>query len=361
MFWSPRHTTSQALHEQQFRHAALTAIVFSSLVTSVFAVLVAFPLGWSAADRVGLVLLAIKHLVFLLWLRRFPRHTALVGGLHFLILAGAGVWKLVRALLIEQGANGLGIYSYWLPLAYIVAFLAFPGRLAVTASLVLLASLLGVGVAFGFSDSIPLPVKHDQSALLVQVFLAHVTFISFFILFGVLQGRYVTAIAEAESEARAAYLDALTGAPNRRQLMVWLTGHLVRMEAGSEALTIILFDLDHFKRINDTFGHDVGDEVLRRTVAAGTAALRRGTMFGRWGGEEFLVVLPGTALEDGEQVAERLRLAVAEVKYDLPLGVTASFGVAQGQPGEGLNALLRRADEALYASKAAGRNRVQAA
>lgn len=280
-----------------------------------------------------------------------------MGGLYFLILSGAGVWKLARSLLFEQAANGLGIYSYWLPLAYIVAFLAFPGRVALGASASLLAVLTGVGVAFGLSDQIPLDVKRDQSALLVQVFLAHVTFISFFVLFGVLQDRYVTAISEAESEARTAYLDPLTGAPNRRRLMQGLAAGLERQEP----LTVILFDLDHFKRVNDTFGHDAGDEVLRGTVAAGMAALRRDTLLGRWGGEEFLVVLPSTRLADGAVVAERLRLSVAEVVYGPGLHVTASFGVAEALPGEDVSGLLRRADEALYASKAAGRNQVRAA
>ncbi|MFC6660860.1 GGDEF domain-containing protein [Deinococcus multiflagellatus] len=146
---------------------------------------------------------------------------------------------------------------------------------------------------------------------------------------------------------------------NRRQLSLWLGGHLQR--EAREPLSVVLFDLDRFKQINDTHGHDYGDEVLRRTAAAVTGALRRGTLFGRWGGEEFLVILPGAAAAEAQGVAERIRAAVADVPYDRVLQVTVSLGVAQALPGERLESLLKRADDALYAAKHAGRNQVKAA
>lgn len=352
----PRETP-QIVHEQQFRRDALLAVIALSLVTSVFALLAAYSWDGHPEDRVGPVLLVLKNAAFLLWLRRFPRQFEVVGALHFTTLSVTGIWKFVTALVVDGGAQGLGSYSYWLPLSYVVAFLVFRAPVALAASLVVYAALLAAGGLALLRGEMSSIVEQGTFTLLVQVYLTHATFISFFVLFSVLQRRYIRAIAEAQQEAQAGYLDALTGVPNRRQLMGWLAEHA---EQGASApLTVILFDLDHFKRINDTYGHDFGDEVLRGTAGAVTAALRRGTMFGRWGGEEFLVILPHTPLNDGEVVAGRLREALAGVPYALPVRVTASFGVAQSRPGEGLNALLRRADEALYASKRAGRDQVR--
>ncbi|PTA67457.1 GGDEF domain-containing protein [Deinococcus arcticus] len=346
-------------HEQQFRRHALLAVVALSLATSAFGLLVAHPLNWGPGVTTGLALLTVKNVLFLLWLQVFARHYVLVGALHLLILGATGVYKFAQAVLVEQMVGGLGTYSYWLPLAYVVAFLVFPGRVATAASLGIFAALsavVGVWLASGAGLSAS---QQSNSALLVQLLLSHVTFISFFVLFGLLQRRYVGALAAAQSEARAGYLDALTGVPNRRQLTLWLSAQL---DGPARApLSVILLDLDRFKQINDTHGHDYGDEVLRRTASAMGGVLRRGTLFGRWGGEEFLVILPGAGAAEAQGVAERIRQAVAGVPHDRVLQVTASLGVAQGEPGERMETLLRRADEALYAAKHAGRNQVKAA
>ncbi|WP_189008313.1 GGDEF domain-containing protein [Deinococcus malanensis] len=354
-------TEMPSLHEQQFRRQALRAVIAISLVTSVFALIVGFPLNWTVGVKTGLAFLIVKNVVFLLWLRAFPQQYALVGGIHFLILAGTGIYKFAQAVVVQHIANGLGSYSYWLPLAYVVAFLAFSGRAALGASLGVFGALAAIVLSYVTTGVDLAGLKRENSVLLVQVLLTHATFISFFLLFGVLQNRYVTAIAEAQSEARAGYLDVLTGVANRRQLMLWLTSRLDRTEATGEPLSVILFDLDRFKQINDTYGHDYGDEVLQRTAAAVAGTLRRGTLFGRWGGEEFLVILPAAAVTEAQGVAERVRHAVTDVRYDLPVQVTISLGVTQAQPGESLQALLKRADEAMYAAKHAGRNQVQAA
>ncbi|ACO47240.1 putative regulator protein, GGDEF domain; putative membrane protein [Deinococcus deserti VCD115] len=354
-------TEPPSLHEQQFRCQALQAVIAISLVTSVFALMVGFPLNWNVSIKIGLTFLIVKNVVFLLWLRSFPQQYALVGGTHFLILAATGIYKFGQAVMIDHVARGLGNYSYWLPLVYVVAFLAFSGRVALGASLGVFATLAAIVLSYVATGTDDMGLKRENSVLLIQVLLTHATFISFFLLFGVLQNRYVSAIAEAQSEARAGYLDVLTNVANRRQLMLWLTSRQNRAETTGEPLCVILFDLDRFKHINDTYGHDYGDEVLKRTAAAVAGALRRGTLFGRWGGEEFLVVLPATARGEARGVAERIRHSVAEVRYDLPVQVTVSLGVAQAQPGENLQALLKRADEAMYAAKHAGRNQVQAA
>ncbi|AVO49430.1 GGDEF domain-containing protein [Melaminivora suipulveris] len=158
--------------------------------------------------------------------------------------------------------------------------------------------------------------------------------------------------------------DALTGLANRRTLVQALArdmAHAVRIR-GPYAL--VLLDIDHFKTVNDTRGHRAGDQVLRHVAGVLAARLRRQDLPGRYGGEEFLVLLPGTDLAGALQVAETLRQAVQDTpcpQPDGPIAVTISLGVCAARPhapgcGE---ALIDAADRALYAAKQAGRNRVQ--
>lgn len=157
-----------------------------------------------------------------------------------------------------------------------------------------------------------------------------------------------------------ALTDELTGLPNRRAVLARLQALLAA--AGGPPCAVLLADLDHFKRINDEHGHLVGDEVLKLVAARLTEAVREPVCVGRLGGEEFLVVLPGTDLEAARQVAERIRENVAAIDplhTALPVALTISLGVAASGPaGDSVSDMLRRADAALYDAKRAGRNRV---
>lgn len=149
-------------------------------------------------------------------------------------------------------------------------------------------------------------------------------------------------------------MDPLTGLANRRALADALEQAL----AGTAALCVALADIDHFKAVNDTHGHAVGDEVLVRVASSLRVANGEAGLLARYGGEEFALVLPGMDLDAARRHCEALRRAVALASTSLP--VTISIGVAARQPGEDKAALLQRADEALYAAKRAGRNRVHA-
>ena len=126
--------------------------------------------------------------------------------------------------------------------------------------------------------------------------------------------------------------------------------------------SLLLLDIDFFKHVNDRYGHAVGDEVLRRLAMQVEETLRGSDLFGRWGGEEFIVLLPDTALPQALEAAERLRLAIQRLEFmaegGVVFSVTVSIGAAQLEPGENAEALTRRTDQALYAAKHAGRNRV---
>ena len=153
--------------------------------------------------------------------------------------------------------------------------------------------------------------------------------------------------------------DALTGAYNRGHVQELLRQSVARFNRYRQPLCVMLIDLDHFKRVNDNYGHAVGDEVLRQISSKAAAVLREGDVFGRWGGEEFIALLPNIDIQGASDVAERLRLGISELKFSAEakeFGVTVSIGVSQIQDAEGADALVDRADVALYAAKDAGRN-----
>jgi diguanylate cyclase (GGDEF)-like protein/PAS domain S-box-containing protein len=157
--------------------------------------------------------------------------------------------------------------------------------------------------------------------------------------------------------------DALTGLYNRRYLDATLTRELIRVERAAAPVSLILGDLDHFKKVNDSHGHLAGDEVLRAFGNLIRRNARASDICCRYGGEEILLVLPGMSERDAVDRAELLRsaIAAAPVEYDgAQIAITASFGIARF-PGDGQTAdeLIAAADTALYAAKAAGRNRVE--
>jgi diguanylate cyclase (GGDEF)-like protein len=164
----------------------------------------------------------------------------------------------------------------------------------------------------------------------------------------------------ALAEVRAA-TDALTGLPNARTLHESLRRMLAYAGRRLEPLTLVLLDLDHFKRVNDTFGHEAGDAVLAGVGDVLASKLRGSDFAARYGGEEFVVLLPATDRAGGVAVANNLRELLTELRVPgLDAPVTGSFGVAS-YPEDALDAsaLLRVADQALYAAKAAGRNCVR--
>ena len=149
-----------------------------------------------------------------------------------------------------------------------------------------------------------------------------------------------------------------------------MTGHLetliARAGPGVRGLSLLVLDIDHFKAVNDNHGHAIGDEVLREFGARVSRSVRGIDLACRYGGEEFVVVMPETEIAVARKVAERLCRHVAEDAFiakggDLALPVTCSVGVASWQPDENGEALLKRADDALYAAKHEGRNRVNVA
>lgn len=153
--------------------------------------------------------------------------------------------------------------------------------------------------------------------------------------------------------------DALTGILNRRSFMDALETEIARAQAEDQQLSVIMADLDHFKKVNDTHGHAAGDAVLVSACREWRGLLRSPDIMGRVGGEEFAFILPRADAEQASEVAERLRAGIAGKNFSFGAIISASFGVAQARGGESADQVLDRADTAMYAAKQAGRNRVK--
>jgi len=182
-------------------------------------------------------------------------------------------------------------------------------------------------------------------------------------------GGYISKVREELSRSvstirEMAHHDPLTGALNRRHLMETLARQIARCERQvSDGFALCMIDLDHFKRINDTLGHPVGDDVLIAVAKCIGASLRGIDYLARYGGEEFVVLLEG-APDEGTLVAcERIRARVAQLRLPIlnGLALSVSIGVAGYEAGDSLAALIERADQALYRAKEDGRNLVRAA
>lgn len=170
--------------------------------------------------------------------------------------------------------------------------------------------------------------------------------------------------ALASSNERLEHLantDRLTGVCNRRALDGALNAEVERCRRYEHSLALLFLDLDHFKQVNDVHGHAVGDKVLQQFVVELRSLLRDSDVLGRWGGEEFIVMCPETASQDAVHLAERIRSHVADLDFPIAGRVTVSIGVADFRPGDRIQDLVDRADQALYRAKLQGRNRLVAA
>jgi diguanylate cyclase (GGDEF)-like protein len=156
---------------------------------------------------------------------------------------------------------------------------------------------------------------------------------------------------------RLASIDTLTGISNRHSFNKSLAHELTIANRYGAGLTLIMFDIDNFKEVNDREGHHRGDKLLRHVVRLAQGNLRESDIFARWGGDEFMILSPHTRMQDAERLAERLR---RKVEGDRPQGrtVTISLGLTEYITGESEETFLKRVDKALYEAKQAGRNRL---
>ena len=179
--------------------------------------------------------------------------------------------------------------------------------------------------------------------------------------------RYADSLRDnVQAAIELAVVDALTGLNNRRYLETHLGGALDQAAHKGRSLSLMILDIDHVKAVNDTYGHDAGDEVLKVFAQRIKGVVRGADLVCRLGGEEFVIVMPETPLVLAQKIAERVRAAIEAEPFPIEAGartvpVTTSIGLAERGGDANADALLRRTDKALYGSKASGRNRVTAA
>lgn len=272
------------------------------------------------------------------------------------LLMGAEIWAhgVVATVMIGWDAGFHHYIVLTLPFVVVSAYYRMRVRIA-----------MAVALSLGY---MALDFMHRQAEPMVVVpkplldALHYINLATMLAVMAVLASTYYRLVRRSECRLHElACTDPLTQLRNRRFTMEVAQHEAAVFERGGRPLSILLGDVDHFKRINDQHGHAVGDAVLRAIARVLREGVREVDHVARWGGEEFLVLLPATELDEAQQVAERLRAAVqalVEVEGRRELRLSLTLGLAELQPGESIEQALVRADRALYEGKQAGRNRV---
>ena len=255
---------------------------------------------------------------------------------------------------VEQGSGVMWLYVYP-PVVFYISSPRFGVISCVAGWLTLAMALTPLGRILFSVAEYPLPFR-----IVLAISLAFVMVFSY--LLDRARRQHAERLRQmAEIFEHAATHDALTNLANRREGTDRLAREFARFQRSSTPFSVILADIDHFKTINDTLGHGVGDQVIQTVAKRLTSGCRTMDSVIRWGGEEFLVVLPGTTESDAVTTAQRIRQQIVEQPVTAdgrPLEVTCSFGVAEIRPDDAIQILLQRADERLYHAKTTGRNRI---
>jgi diguanylate cyclase (GGDEF)-like protein len=330
--------------------AAAYWVMLRRIALAAAAIDIAFLLLYGLLGATALALLNLASIAMYAaawWLLHLRKNVLGVLLMWFEVLAHAAA----GSLLLGWEAD----FHLFLLLFVPVIVVGVPHRLAIPLMAVLLAFYAGLYMACrAWAPLSPLPPVHFEIARWFNIVLV------FGLFYGV-AAFYRQRVRAAESATRRlARIDALTGLSNRAHFQERAAAELSRARREGRPLTVMLADVDHFKVVNDTHGHDAGDLVLAAVARTMASTLREHDLLARWGGEEFMALLPATPGDEACAVAERVRQAVASTTVVVDgrsLSVTLSFGLAEVLAGD-LHGATRRADEALYASKRAGRNRL---
>ncbi|MCS7067766.1 MAG: GGDEF domain-containing protein [Meiothermus sp.] len=261
--------------------------------------------------------------------------------------------------LLAVNSEGLWNSSLWIAVVFVMAYFVFAPRQAWLVSLGIFAAFVIVGLLALVPPSLRgMPL--DQNAV-VQLYVSQLCYLILFRLLVLSKEHSLRVRLEAAKLYGLAHTDPLTNVANRRSIMEALYQALEQNRQTGQPLSLALLDLDRFKQINDQYGHEMGDKALVHTAQVLKQNLRPGDLLGRWGGEEFVLLLPNTSLQEARQLCEHLQQKLIENPLDNLRPVSASFGIATATPGDTPDYLISRADTAMYLSKQAGGNRVEVA
>ncbi|MBX0328114.1 GGDEF domain-containing protein [Oscillochloris sp. ZM17-4] len=312
-------------------------------------------------DRVAYPIMAAVYASSLIAISLRPQTLFIAEKISFVTLALYVIIQLLSIVLDLQTDSSL--YSIatmvqWVPLVYMTAFIFFETRHAIGISIIIYLTLLVPIIALLLLGGLA-SAQSDSHAIVINLLWAHPVYIVALTSIAWLKAHLVAARDDASVMSTAANVDYLTGVANRRAAAHALQAALAEAQMMGKDLAALLIDIDHFKQINDRFGHDVGDSVLIDLAAALRRQLRDSDTLGRWGGEEFIVIARQVAPAEAAALADRLRLSIAQRPAPQPAPITLSLGVSSARPDDTPESLVKRADEALYRAKQGGRNRVE--
>ena len=305
-----------------------------------------------AVQAVTLVVLLALFLAT--WLKLLPQHLLELSCLVY----AAGICMVCMALRMYSRRYGAAIdlepLYLWIPMVYVFAFMLTNHK----TGLVVSSGIFGLFLCV----SLPYLVQHidgPYANFTVQLHVVSAALIATLYFFSSYQHRLRLVQVKADRLAHLSNTDDLTKLPNRRHMASVLDGELARFSDGGSGFAVMLFDIDHFKSINDRFGHAAGDETLVALAACATDVLRGMGALGRWGGDEFMALVRDIDPADAERVADALCAQVAASPRPGGQSITISCGVTVAIRNDSVDSLLQRADAALYAAKRAGRDRAE--
>ena len=296
--------------------------------------------------KIALPLLSILMMVaWVLIYRKWLMRTC-----EIICLGLVGVYHIVRVYYMsaELEVGMIDVYVFWSLIYFIYIFLVLDRKKALGYSFVILFITIVIdGFNFNSARAIDALIQYYVSTLIYILVLFYFR-------------KVVIAYMELDVLKKNAYYDYLTDIGNRRSVDNWLETEVNRCHQSNQVFSIIYFDIDYFKKVNDEYGHDIGDHVLQEFSSLVKNNIRPSDLFGRWGGEEFIIISTNQTLTGATQFAERLRKTIESHSFRYVENVTSSFGVAAYELGDVPKTLIKRADQALYVAKNNGRNKVEA-
>ena len=320
------------------------SLIFITIGTVVRPLLVDMSLAFTLLGIMNIVMFSFTY--FVIRTERYPQWESL-------ILLTATLVGVIPLLAISGGVNSQ--FSYLLPLFPIMAAL-FGGKQAALSVCVVLFFLVTLAAMNGqlISDFTDEPYHHQKTISRSFWLIISIVSSTYFGVF--FQSRYYEVNQKLQQQATQ---DPMTGLLNRRGFNNEVSRQLDTVERENIPLSIVLIDIDFFKKINDKYGHDVGDICLKELAECLQKTIRRTDSAARFGGEEFILLLPNTDIEAAARLAEKVRLTVEQAIFNEKLRMTVTAGVAQYFPSEIIEQTTKRADVALYRGKESGRNKVE--
>lgn len=311
----------------------------------------------------GSLITATVFTAAMIWLIRFRElPTRAAEELLYVVFGGIFLFVLFYSMYLYKPPGlvhlALIITYLWMPVLYVLVFTMYERRDAFLRSALFFVLVFLISLPYALSTlSSESPFEGFNS--LGQLYLSNAVLIVLLFFLSRLKGELRKTRALAEHMTSLAHTDPLTGVLNRRGLEAILERETERASRYGKPLSLIFFDLDSFKEVNDSLGHNFGDSVLIEVSRLVESQLRISDQIGRWGGDECIIVAPETSQESAQHLADRLRTAVEDHPFGPAGHLSASFGVATFRPGDSNATLLKRLDIALYRAKIQGKNRVE--